>query len=198
MWVRGENSSGSPVLAEWDVQRHIHSASQEGWPDRIHTAFTRHAIRQVGYVPDNGHARLIELCINDPKIKDVLLASEAEGPGLVLGAALGGERAALLMQSSGVGNCIITFSILKNCAIPCVVLVTMRGETADFNPWQVPMGSITAEVLTLCGFQTYRIDQESEVEATVDEACRMAFGGGSFQVAVLFSQNMVDRNKTEH
>ena len=51
------------------------------------------------------------------------LSSEAEGPGLVLGAALGGgARAALLMQSSGVGNCVNTFSILKNCAVPCVIL----------------------------------------------------------------------------
>jgi len=32
----------------------------------------------------------------------------------VLGAALGGERAALLMQSSGVGNCINTFSARVN------------------------------------------------------------------------------------
>ena len=71
----------------------------------------------------------------------------------MLGAALGGERAALLMQSSGVGNCVNTFSILKNCAIPCVLLVTMRGEFAEFNPWQVPMGTIAESVLNLCGFQ---------------------------------------------
>ena len=116
----------------------------------------------------------------------------------MLGAALGGERAALLMQSSGVGNCINTFSILKNCAVPCVMLVTMRGEFADFNPWQVPMGTITEEVLNLCGFQIYRIDDETEVEATVDSACRMAFSGGNFQVAILLSQRMVDRNKKGH
>jgi sulfopyruvate decarboxylase TPP-binding subunit len=116
----------------------------------------------------------------------------------VLGAALGGERAALLMQSSGVGNCINTFSILKNCAIPCVILVTMRGEAADFNPWQVPMGEITEPVLTLCGFQTYRIDHEGDVEAIVDSACRMAFSGGNYQVAILLSQRMVDRNKKGH
>ena len=158
----------------------------------------RHSIRQVGYVPDNGHARLIDLCVKDSSMTDVVLSSEAEGPGLVLGAALGGERAALLMQSSGVGNCVNTFSILKNCAVPCVLLVTMRGEFADFNPWQVPMGTITESVLNLCGFQIYRIDEEAEVEETVDSACNMAFTGGNFQVAVLLSQRMVDRNKKGH
>ena len=182
-------------LAKWDVEQHVHSAGQIGWPDRIHGVFKRYAIRQVGYVPDTGHARLIELCIKDNEIKDVVLASETEGPGLVLGAALGGERAALLMQSSGVGNCINTFSILKNCAIPCVLLVTMRGEFNDFNPWQVPMGSITEPTLKLCGFLTYRIEREEDVEPITESACRMAFGGGNMQVAILLSQRMTDRNK---
>jgi len=184
-------------LARWNVEQHVHSAGQIGWPDRIHAVFRRHAIRQVGYVPDTGHARLIELCIKDNAIKDVVLASEAEGPGLVLGAALGGERAALLMQSSGVGNCVNTFSLLKNCAIPCVLLVTMRGEFNDFNPWQVPMGSITEPVLRHCGFQTYRIEREEDVEPVTDSACRMAFGGGNLQVALLLSQRMTERNKPE-
>jgi sulfopyruvate decarboxylase TPP-binding subunit len=182
-------------LAKWDVEQHVHSAGQTGWPDRIHAVFKCHAIRQVGYVPDTGHARLIELCIKDNEIKDVVLTSETEGPGLVLGAALGGERAALLMQSSGVGNCINTFSILKNCAIPCLLLVTMRGEFNDFNPWQVPMGSITEPVLKHCGFQTYRIEREEDVEPITESACRMAFGGGNMQVAILLSQRMTDRNK---
>jgi sulfopyruvate decarboxylase TPP-binding subunit len=184
-------------VAKWDVEQHVHSAGQAGWPDRIHAVFRRHAIRQVGYVPDTGHARLIELCIKDDAIKDVVLASEAEGPGLVLGAALGGERAALLMQSSGVGNCVNTFSILKSCAIPCVLLVTMRGEFNDFNPWQVPMGSITEPVLRHCGFQTSRIEREEDVEPLTESACRMAFGGGNLQVAVLLSQRLTERHKPE-
>jgi len=71
------------------------------WPDLIYAQFRRVGIRQVGYVPDAGHSRLIELCVNDPNIYDVVLTTEEEGVGLVAGAALGGERAALLMQSSG-------------------------------------------------------------------------------------------------
>ena len=153
------------------------------------------AIRQVGHVPDTGIARLIELVEKDNEITDVVLASEAEGAGLVLGAALGGERAALMMQSSGVGNCINTFSILKNCAVPCILLVSMRGEFNDFNPWQVPMGSITDQVLKLCGFHTFRLDHEDDAGPVTDAACRMAFGGGNLPVAVLLSQRMVDRTK---
>ena len=100
-------------MAKWDVEQHIHSARQAGWPDRIHAVFKRHAIKQVGYVADNGIARLIDLCERDNEITEVALASEAEGAGLVLGAVLGGERAALLMQSSGVGNCVNMLSLIR-------------------------------------------------------------------------------------
>jgi sulfopyruvate decarboxylase TPP-binding subunit len=176
---------------------HARAHAQPGWPDLIHAIFKRNGISQVGYVPDTGHARLISLCQEDNEITDVVLTSEAEGAGLVLGAALGGQRAALLMQSSGVGNCINTFSLLKNCAVPCIILVTMRGEFNDFNPWQVPMGSITEPTLKLCGFLTYRIEREEEIEDILSSGCKMAFGGGNFQVAILLSQRMLDRYKPE-
>jgi sulfopyruvate decarboxylase alpha subunit len=152
--------------------------SSQHWPDAIYRQFQRVGIRQVGYVPDAGHSRLIELCVNDPDIHDVVLTTEEEGVGLVSGAALGGQRAALLMQSSGVGNCINMFSLLRNCGFPCLVLVTMRGEFAEFNPWQVPMGSITEASLKLCGFLTYRADAPDEVEDIVAGGADMAFSGG--------------------
>ena len=159
------------------------SASIESsWPDAIYAHFRRVGIRQVGYVPDAGHSRLIALCQADPNIADVVLTTEEEGVGLVAGAALGGQRAALLMQSSGVGNCINMFSLLRNCGFGCVVLVTMRGEFGEFNPWQVPMGSITEEVLRLSGFLTYRIENADDVDDIVGAGCDMAFDG-NLQVA---------------
>jgi len=162
------------------------------WPDAIYAQFCRVGIRQVGYVPDAGHSRLIELCVKDPNIHDVVLTTEEEGVGLVAGAALGGQRAAILMQSSGVGNCINMFSLAKNCGFPCLVLVTMRGEFAEFNPWQVPMGSITEESLKLCGFLTYRIEAPDDVDDIVGAGCDMAFNG-DLPVAILLSQRLIGR-----
>ena len=173
------------------------SHTRPTWPNLIHAILKRNGISQVGYVPDTGHAQLISLCQADNEITDVVLTTEAEGPALALGAALGGERTALLMQSSGVGNCINTFSLLKNCAVPIVILVTMRGEFNDFNPWQVPMGSITEPTLKLCGFLTYRIEREEDIEDVLASGCKMAFGGGNLQVAILLSQRMLDRYKPE-
>ena len=164
------------------------------WRDEIFATLKTAEIRQVGYVPDAGHSRLIELCVKDPDIHDVVLTTEEEGIGLVAGAALGGQRAALLMQSSGVGNCINTFSLLKNCGFPCLVLITMRGEFAEFNPWQVPMGSITEASLKLCGFLTYRVEDAADVDDIVGACCDMAFTGDQ-AVAVILSQRLIGRKE---
>jgi len=167
---------------------------EASWPDAIYAQLRRVGVRQVGYVPDAGHSRLIKLCQDDPNIADVVLTTEEEGVGLVAGAALGGQRAALLMQSSGVGNCINMFSLLRNCGFGCVVLVTMRGEFGEFNPWQVPMGSITDDVLKLSGFLTYRIDSSADVDDIVGAGCDMAFDG-NLQVAILLSQRLIGRKQ---
>jgi sulfopyruvate decarboxylase TPP-binding subunit len=158
---------------------HTPTDIKPSWPEAIYGHFRRVGVRQVGYVPDAGHSRLIQLCQADNSIADVVLTTEEEGVGLVAGAALGGQRAALLMQSSGVG---------------CVVLVTMRGEFGEFNPWQVPMGAITEDVLKLAGFLTYRIDDADAVDDIVGAGCDMAFDG-NLQVAILLSQRLIGRKQ---
>jgi sulfopyruvate decarboxylase alpha subunit len=163
---------------------------ETSWPEAIHAHFRRAGIRQVGHVPDAGHSRLIALCRDDPSIADVVLTTEEEGVGLIAGAALGGQRAALLMQSSGVGNCVNMFSLLRNCGFPCVVLVTMRGEFEEFNPWQVPMGTMTEDVLRLCGFFVDRVERADAVDQIVGGACDMAFDH-NVQAAVLLSQKLI-------
>src|SRR5437762_12623602 len=107
------------------------------WRDDVFTVLKQAEIRQVGYVPDAGHARLIELCRADPTIRAVPLTGEEEGVALLAGAWLGGQRGPLLMQSSGGGNCINMLSMTKTCSFPLTMLVTMRGEWAEFNLLQL-------------------------------------------------------------
>ena len=162
------------------------------WPDAIYGQFRRVGIRQVGYVPDAGHSRLIELCVKDPNIHDVLLTTEEEGVGLVAGATLGGQRAALLMQSSGVGNCINMFSLAKNCGFPCLVLITMRGEFGEFNPWQVPMGRATEPALNAIGVRTMRAETAEDLVEVTGAAATLAYEADQ-QIAVLISQRMLGK-----
>jgi sulfopyruvate decarboxylase alpha subunit len=165
-------------------------ATAADWRDEIFAALKTAEIRQVGYVPDAGHSRLIELCRADPGIRAISLTTEEEGIALAAGAWLGGQRCALLMQSSGVGNCINMLSLAKACRFPLTMLVTMRGEWAEFNPWQVAMGSKTQAALELMDVLVYRVEAEKDAAATVAAALDIAFNGG-IATAVLLSQRLI-------
>jgi sulfopyruvate decarboxylase alpha subunit len=160
------------------------------WPDRIFKVFRDAGIRQVAYVPDAGHSKLIKLCHADKTMRAVSLTTEEEGVALLAGAWLGGARGALLMQSSGVGNCINMLSLIQECRFPLLALVTMRGEWGEFNPWQVPMGHSTAAALENAGVIVQPVDHAGEIAETVNAAARLAFS--SYRgVAVLIGQRVI-------
>jgi sulfopyruvate decarboxylase alpha subunit len=162
------------------------------WPDRLFESIKRGDIRQIGYVPDAGHARLIDRCRADPDIHDVSLTTEEEGVAMAAGAWLGGQRAALLMQSSGLGNCINMLSLTRTCRFPLLMLITMRGEWEEFNPWQEPMGSIVDPVLKLCEAQVYRARMPAEVSGLAERAIQQAFGDERI-VALILSQQLIGK-----
>ena len=160
------------------------------WPEQIHKELSAAGVRVVGYVPDAGHKRLIELCQADKKMRAVVLSTEEEGIGLAAGAWLGGQKSVLLMQSSGVGNVINVLGMVRECRFPLVTLVTMRGEQGEFNPWQVPMGQAVRPVLEAMGTVVQYVEKEDEVAPVVNAALRLAFGSYAL-VAVLISQRLI-------
>jgi sulfopyruvate decarboxylase alpha subunit len=160
------------------------------WPDAIFAELSALEVRQVAYVPDAGHTRLITLCAGDAGMRSVPLTTEEEGVALLAGAWLGGERGVLLMQSSGVGNCVNMLSLTQACRFPLLMLITMRGEWGEFNPWQLHMGQRTACTLELCGTIVHRLDEAERADDTVRAAGVMAFEG-QMPVAVLIAQALI-------
>lgn len=160
------------------------------WQDQVYAALKQARISQIGYVPDAGHARLITAAIADPEMRAVVLTTEEEGIALAAGAWLGGQRAALLMQSSGVGNCVNMLSLPLACRLPLLILVTMRGEWGEFNPWQVPMGGATGAVLQALGVRIHRVDRAEDAAPTVTAAAALAFDS-AISVAVVLSQRLI-------
>ena len=145
------------------------------WPDRIYDLLKQHGIRQVALVPDAGHSRLIRRCLADNDLQVVTCTTEEEGIAMLFGTWLGGEKGVLLMQSSGVGNCINMLSVPIAHRTPCPMIVTMRGEFGEFNPFQVPMGQATPTVLEAMGTLVRRADTSEDVAPTVDATLRLAF-----------------------
>lgn len=166
------------------------SAKSTHWSACVHQLFKAYRVTIVSFVPDGGLRQLIDLCQADRDMYAVTLTTEEEGIALAAGAYLGGQRSALLMQSSGVGNCINMLSLPNICNMPLFMLVTMRGEWGEFNPWQLPMGQSTPRVLEASGVILQRVNSVNEVCTTVEAAMKLAFDSRC-RVAVLLSQNLI-------
>ncbi|MGJ4951781.1 phosphonopyruvate decarboxylase [Bradyrhizobium sp. HKCCYLS20291] len=164
------------------------------WPLAIYDALKAASVRQLCYVPDAGHSRLIRLAHDDPAIATTVLTTEEEGVALSAGAWLGGQRAVLLMQSSGVGNCVNMLSLLQSCRFPFLTFVTMRGEWAEFNPWQVPMGKATQAAFEIMGVTVFRLERPEDAGEMAAAAARLAYDSDQ-PIAVLISQRMIGAKK---
>jgi sulfopyruvate decarboxylase alpha subunit len=160
------------------------------WQDQLYDLLRQAGITQFAYVPDAGHSILIDRALADTDVHAVPLTTEEEGVALIAGADLGCARAVLLMQSSGVGNCINMLSLIKSGRFPFLTFVSMRGDFGEGNPWQFAMGQASEPVLAAMGVICLRIDRPEDVVATASAALTMAFKSGQ-AVAVLLSQRLI-------
>ncbi len=160
------------------------------WTGAILSVLQDWRVSQIAYVPDAGHSDLIVRCDRAENMRLVPLTTEEEGIAVLAGAWLGDQRGVLLMQSSGVGNCINMLSLARVCRFPLLTLVTMRGQWGEFNPWQVPMGQLTPKVLEAADSLVFPVDDPGQMGQVVAGAARMAFEGPA-QAAVLIGQAVI-------
>ena len=163
---------------------------QASWPEEIFAILQRFDVRKVPYVPDAGHSELIQWVLGSSTMRGIPLTTEEEGVALLAGAWAGGQRGVLLMQSSGVGNCVNMLSLTQIFRFPFLTLVTMRGEWGEFNPWQVPMGSSTQGVFELSGIRALRATEPAEVKDVMEAAASQAYNACT-PTALLLSQRLI-------
>jgi sulfopyruvate decarboxylase alpha subunit len=160
------------------------------WSADVFRAMQARGITTVCTVPDGGLTRLLRMVEADAAMRLVTLSTEPEGVGIATGCWLGGGRAMVAMQSSGVGNCINALGLPAAFRAPCLMLVTMRGQWGEFNPWQVPMGQATRPALEAVGVKCFPVERPEEVGETFAAAADLAFHS-RVSTAVLVSQRIV-------
>jgi sulfopyruvate decarboxylase alpha subunit len=170
------------------------AGAQDPWASQIYRLLKAADVRQMAYVPDAGHTTLINRFLADREVTSNVLTTEEEGIAIAAGAWLGGRRSVLLMQSSGVGNCINMLSLPAIARFPLLMLVTMRGEWGEFNPWQVPMGRGTQAALEAIGIRVMRADTAEDLVETVEAAASLAYDA-DHQIAVLIGQRLLGKKK---
>ena len=125
------------------------------WGKHMADALRRNGIEIYATVPDYIVTQALEHLWADESCNVITVTREDEGLGMLSGAFLGGKRGALLMQNSGLGNCVNTLGSLNLAAqIPVVLVISHRGDLGEFNPAQVPMGQAAERILEALDIRT--------------------------------------------
>ena len=165
-------------------------AAGPAWAHAMYDQLRAAGVTQIAYVPDAGHRVMIDRSLADPEVHSIPLTTEEEGIALLAGADLGGARGVLLMQSSGVGNCINMLSLTNGARFPLLTLVSMRGDFGEGNPWQFPMGQATPAVLGAMGLHCIRADTAADIIPAARAAANQAYYAGG-AIAVLMGQRLI-------
>lgn len=163
---------------------------QASWANPLYDFLVEEGVTVFTYVPDAGHRVMIDRSLADKRVRSIALTSEEEGVALAAGVHLGGGKAALLMQSSGTGNCINMLSLIATGRFPFLTFITMRGDFGEENPWQIPMGQAVQPALESIGVICLRVERPDEVIETARAALGMAYKSMR-GVAVLLSQRLI-------
>jgi len=164
--------------------------AQEGWSKAVADALRRNGIHTYATVPDFIVSQVLEHLWADEDCKVVTVTREEEGLGLLSGAYLAGQRGALLMQNSGLGNCVNAIASLNVASqIPVVMVISHRGDLGEYNAAQVPMGQAAERVLDALEIRTLQPHTVAEFEAEADGLIKLAYTR-SMPVAVLLPNDL--------
>ncbi len=166
------------------------AAATAHWSDDVYREIKARDIRTVCTIPDGGLIQLLKKVGSDPAMRLVTLSTEEEGMGVVVGQWAGGVKAMIALQSSGVGNCFNAMGFPSAYRAPCLMLVTMRGQWGEFNPWQVSMGQAVRPALEAVGVRCFPVDDPEEIGEVFAAAADMAFNS-TISAAVLVSQRVI-------
>ena len=160
------------------------------WSGKMFDLMREANVKLFAHVPDAGNDRLIALAEENNNTRAVLLTTEEEGVAICAGADLVGERAVLCMQSSGLGNCPNYLSLAKGARFPLLMMISMRGDYGEQNPWQYPMAHAVAPLLEAMGVLSFKVEEKEDLEkATI--AALHATGKGAQAAAIILSQKFL-------
>ena len=167
------------------------SNSETGdWSKQLYDDLVSAGITLFPYVPDAGNKRLIEYAEENNAVRPILLTTEEEGIAIAAGADLVGEKAVVCMQSSGVGNIPNFLSFVNGGRFPILMMISMRGDYGEQNPWQYPMGQAVEPILKAMGVLLFHVDRADDLGTATQAAISATFKAGN-SAAIILSQRFL-------
>jgi len=166
------------------------STQSDDWSKQMFDDFIAAGITLFPYVPDAGNKGLINHVEAHNDARSILLTTEEEGIALCAGADLAGKRAVMCMQSSGVGNIPNFLTFAKGGRFPLLMMISMRGDFGEQNPWQYPMGQAVVPILKAMGVLLFTVDHRDDLASAITAALSSTFKVGNAS-AIILSQRFL-------
>jgi sulfopyruvate decarboxylase alpha subunit len=168
------------VTTEFSIKRsgRHRAADAPAWAATLLSAFRKEGIRNLVFLPDTVMGRLLALAEaqEDDFFRLVGVHREEEAVGILSGMYLGGQRGAMLVQSSGLGNSLNALgSLAMAYHIPFPLLVSLRGELGEFNQAQLHMGRAVPACLDALTIQHVTLRSEDHLETILEGALKTCY-----------------------
>lgn len=156
----------------------VTAASSPHWAAGVCAGLYAAGSRHVVYVPDNPLSHVLRILRDDyVDVQTMIATREEEAFGIAAGLYLGGMRPTVMLQSSGLGNSLNALtSLLLPYQIPVLTIISMRGDTGEWNAAQVPMGRAVAPILDAIGVPHVTIATADTAAETIRRVGQTAFG----------------------
>jgi sulfopyruvate decarboxylase subunit alpha len=157
----------------------------------VFRSLTANGVRLISALPETWLVHLIRMAEDDPAVTLVRLAKEEEGVGISTGAHLAGVKSAMLMQNHGF---LAAVNAIVSCAqlyrIPLLMLISLRGEFGERDPWQTEGGLVTQHVLDALRIPTARLERPDHVAERIGKAMTLAYASNR-PVALLLCRELM-------
>jgi sulfopyruvate decarboxylase alpha subunit len=165
------------------------------WAEIALAALKASGVDTLVYVPDIILHEILRRAETDGVVRLVPMPREEDGVGVVCGLYLGGRRAALLMQNSGLGNAANALaSLAVPYEIPLLMLISQRGGLGEWNPVQVPMQLAARPLFDSLGIPHYTVTAPDDLDRVIRGAAKLAYDTGR-GVAVILDSRLTGGNR---
>ncbi len=144
-------------------------------------------INFVVQLPDTGLGPIYSLAKNDSAFQFVPVTNELEGAAIAVGAWLGGKKAILCMENSGLRVASEALARLGiTFGLPVLMLMSYRGSIGDGNWWAVNHGVVMEPLLKALRIPYSIITRDEDIEGAIQLA-RRTLDASKYHVAVVMS-----------
>ncbi|MGL6298787.1 MAG: sulfopyruvate decarboxylase subunit alpha [Methanobacteriaceae archaeon] len=157
--------------------------------EAVYNGIKQAGINFVVSVPCVNLSKVLEMIDDDEEITHVPVTREEEGIGVCAGAFLGSKKVAILMQNSGLGNCVNALaSLYELYSIPLIMIMSHRGTKGEPIIGQVPMGKSTPGILDAMNLKYFEPKTKEECLDTIKNSWDLSLSNGN-PVAILLDIN---------